>query len=624
MAFIKAKNLIHQFIRRNEQGEVTGTVTALNGVDLDVQEGQFIAIIGQNGSGKSTFAKHLNVLLSPTEGSLWVDGKDVTDETNTWEIRQSAGMIFQNPDNQIVAGVVEEDVAFGPENLGVPAEEIWTRVAQSLEATGMSAYRYHSPNRLSGGQKQRVAIAGVVAMKPKCIIMDEATAMLDPNGREEVLKTVHRLNREEGVTIILITHDMEEAAGADHIFVMDHGRIAMQGTPVEIFAREEALQQYGLDVPQVTRLANELRAEGMDLPEAVLSCEELADAIGKQVKKESVDSGDRSETGEAAVEDIQWISRPAEKDGGDDVQWIPAEEAGTIAVMDQEKEKQEAGKSRISLEHVSYIYGEGTSYEVQALTDVSLEIHEGEFIGLIGHTGSGKSTLIQLLNGLLRTDRGKICYEGQDIYAPGFSMRTLRGQVGLVFQYPEYQLFETTVLKDVAYGPKNQGLRAEDALEKAKEALLLAGLPEECWELSPFELSGGQKRRAAIAGVLAMTPSVLILDEPAAGLDPRGRKALFSLIRDLHEQMHMTVIMVSHSMEDVAEYVERIIVLNHGGVMLDGTPGEVFSYTDTLKEASLNVPRVTELMAGLRERGIPVDPSVTTISEAKKEIRKLC
>ena len=279
MAFIDAKKLKHKFVRRNEKGEICAELFALDGVDIEVEQGQFVAVLGANGSGKSTFAKHLNVLLQPTEGTLWVAGKDTSQEENIWDIRQSAGMIFQNPDNQIVAGVVEEDVAFGPENIGVPTEEIWTRVAESLEAVGMTAYRYHSPNKLSGGQKQRVAIAGVVAMQPQCIVMDEPTAMLDPSGRKEVLRTVHRLNREKGVTVILITHYMEEVVDADQVFVMDDGKVVMAGTPREIFSRAEELEQHGLTVPQITKLACELKREGLGLPDGVLNRKELVEAL---------------------------------------------------------------------------------------------------------------------------------------------------------------------------------------------------------------------------------------------------------------------------------------------------------------------------------------------------------
>ena len=279
MAFIKAEKLKHKFVRRDEQGEIEDVTLALDDVNIEVEEGQFIAVLGHNGSGKSTFAKHLNALLTPSEGTVWVDGKDTSKEENILDIRKEAGMIFQNPDNQIVAGVVEEDVAFGPENIGVPTEEIWERVGKSLEAVGMTAYRYHSPNRLSGGQKQRVAIAGVVAMEPKCIIMDEPTAMLDPNGRKEVLNTVHRLNRQKGVTVILITHYMEEVIDADYVFVMDDGHVVMQGMPRDIFSQVDTLLEYGLDVPQITRLAWELKQEGLPLPDRILSRQELVEAI---------------------------------------------------------------------------------------------------------------------------------------------------------------------------------------------------------------------------------------------------------------------------------------------------------------------------------------------------------
>lgn len=275
MDIIKAVKLVHEYIRRDEEGNVESIQTALDQVDLSIQEGEFIAVLGHNGSGKSTLARHINALLAPSEGSLWVDGKDVSDDANVWDVRQSAGMVFQNPENQIVASVVEEDVGFGPENIGVPTEEIWTRVWDSLKSVGMLKYQKHSPNKLSGGQKQRVAIAGVVAMQPKCIVLDEPTAMLDPAGRADVLRTVHELNQAKGVTIVLITHYMEEVVDADRVFVMDHGKIVMQGTPKQIFSRVDELKEYRMDVPQITLLAHELRQEGLHLPEGILTREEL-------------------------------------------------------------------------------------------------------------------------------------------------------------------------------------------------------------------------------------------------------------------------------------------------------------------------------------------------------------
>lgn len=279
MGIIKAKQLVHEYIRRDEEGNVESIQTALDHVDLDVKQGDFIAILGHNGSGKSTLAKHINALLAPSEGSLIVDGMDVSKEENVIPVRKTAGMVFQNPDNQIIASVVEEDVGFGPENIGVPTDEIWQRVEESLKAVGMLKYRHHSPNKLSGGQKQRVAIAGVVAMEPKCIVLDEPTAMLDPNGRADVIRTAHELNEKKGVTIILITHYMEEVVGADKVIVMDKGKVVMQGTPREIFSQVGKLKEYRLDVPQVTILADLLRQSGLDIPLGVLTREELVGHI---------------------------------------------------------------------------------------------------------------------------------------------------------------------------------------------------------------------------------------------------------------------------------------------------------------------------------------------------------
>lgn len=279
MGIIKTEKLVFEYIRRDEEGNVEGITRAVDEVDLDVRQGDFVAILGHNGSGKSTLAKHINAILYPTEGTVWVDGMDTAEEKNLWEVRQSAGMVFQNPDNQIIGQVVEEDVGFGPENMGVPTAEIWERVEESLKAVGMYEYRKHSPNKLSGGQKQRVSIAGVIAMHPKCIILDEPTAMLDPNGRKEVVRAARALNAAEGITVVLITHYMEEIIHADKVFVMDKGKIAMQGTPREIFSHVEQLQELRLDVPQVTLLAHELQKKGINLPDGILTIEEFVESI---------------------------------------------------------------------------------------------------------------------------------------------------------------------------------------------------------------------------------------------------------------------------------------------------------------------------------------------------------
>ena len=279
MGIIKSSRLIYDYIRRDEEEHVEEVSRAIDGLDLDIQAGDFVAILGHNGSGKSTFAKQVNGILLPTEGTVWISGMKTTDESHIWDIRKTAGMVFQNPDNQIIGNIVEEDVGFGPENLGVPTDEIWRRVDESLEAVGMTAYRMKSPNKLSGGQKQRVAIAGVMAMRPQCIILDEPTAMLDPNGRKEVIRTLHELNRKEQITVLLITHYMEEVIDADRVIVMDDGKLVMDGTPREIFSQVEKLKACRLDVPQVTELAYELKKEGVALSDGILTMEELMEQL---------------------------------------------------------------------------------------------------------------------------------------------------------------------------------------------------------------------------------------------------------------------------------------------------------------------------------------------------------
>ena len=586
MSMIKTDNLIFEYEKRDEEGNVIGTHRAIDEVNLDIEPGQFIAILGHNGSGKSTLAKHMNAILVPSGGTMWVDGKDTKEEENLWDVRQTAGMVFQNPDNQIIGTVVEEDVGFGPENLGVPTEEIWQRIEKSLSAVGMIEYRHHSPNKLSGGQKQRVAIAGVVAMCPKCIVLDEPTAMLDPNGRKEVLRTVEELRKREHVTVILITHYMEEVIGADRVIVMDQGHVVMDGTTREIFSQVELLKKYRLDVPQVTMLAHGLKQRGLDIKEGILTTNELIEALEK--------AGD-------------WRQNPKKTYVG---------HAETVV----KKEKKE--NPILKLEHIEYVYSSGTAYEKRALKDINLDIYEGEFVGVIGHTGSGKSTMIQHLNGLMKATSGALYYNGENIYDEKYNLRQLRNNVGLVFQYPEHQLFEIDVLTDVCFGPKNQGLTEEECKKRAIEALELVGLSEKYYDTSPFDLSGGQKRRVAIAGVLAMRPKVLVLDEPTAGLDPKGRDEILDQIAYLQKERNLTVILVSHSMEDIAKYVDRIVVMNKGRKMYDGEPKEVFAHYKELEKVGLAAPQVTYIMHALSEKGMYVNTEVTTIEEAVDEIMK--
>ena len=591
-------------------------IRAVDGVDLEVQAGEFIAILGHNGSGKSTFAKHINALLLPTEGAMIIDGVDTSKEPELWRIRQKAGMVFQNPDNQIISTVVEDDVAFGPENLGVPEAQLWERMEESLRKVGMYAYREKSPNRLSGGQKQRVAIAGIVAMRPKIIIFDEPTAMLDPTGRKDVLEVAHELCAREKVTIILITHYMEEVIGADRVFVMDGGRVALSGTPREVFSRVEELKELRLDVPDVTDLAHSLKKRGLPFPDGILTREEFLAAVRENRILPKTAGSEARETIAAQAPDAvtpgeaKDLERPREME-------LSSQPGPAYISSDFEKPVQ------LELENVTYAYSRATAYETKALDAVSLKIFKGQFIGVIGHTGSGKSTLIQHFNGLMRPTEGRVLFEGQDIWEKGYDLRKLRTRVGMVFQFPESQLFETDVLTDCAFGPKNQGFSIEEAKEKAKAALHIVGIGEEYYTASPFELSGGQKRRVAIAGVLAMEPDILILDEPTAGLDPKGRDEILDRIRDFHDSHGITIVLVSHSMEDVATYADRLIVVQEGRIAFDDTPSNVFARYRELEPMGLAAPQITYLMNELAEDGYPVDTRADTIAKAEANILKL-
>lgn len=595
---IKAEHVSFEYFRRDENGNVSDMVEAVKDLSLEVKQGEFIGILGCNGSGKSTFAKMLNTLLDPTEGEIRIEGMSTRDESNTWNIRKNTGMVFQNPDNQIIGTIVEEDVAFGPENLGVPTDEIWSRVADALETVGMTAYREQSPNRLSGGQKQRVAIAGVLAMQPKCIIFDESTAMLDPKGRQEVLRAAHMLNREKGITILFITHNMEEVVEADRIVVMNLGKLVAEGTPQEIFSHSEQMQEYGLELPRITELAVRLKKNGIPINGTILDEDTLVSEI-ENVAGRAAYMGQKTQAEHAA-----YIEQKAQ-----------AEYTG-----DTEREDlAEVMRSGLILDHVSYRYNPGTIYEYPALRDVSLSFAKGEFVAIIGHTGSGKSTLIQQFNGLLEPDSGHIYFEGKDVFEKGYNRTHLREKVGLVFQYPEYQLFAETVLEDVSFGPKNLKLPLLEVQQRAFQAIEAVGLSDAVYDSSPFELSGGQKRRVAIAGVLAMRPDILVLDEPVAGLDPVGRKELLQMLQQLN-QKGMTIVLVSHNMEDVAEYADRVIVMNQGTVDFDGKTAEVFQREEYLQELGLDIPVVTHVMKRLREEGYQVNAGEYRMQRAVEEL----
>ena len=625
MSIIKAAKLVFDYITRDENEKVEDISRAIDHLDLSIEKGSFVAVLGHNGSGKSTFAKTLNGILLPTEGTVWISGMDTADEERIWDVRKTVGMVFQNPDNQIIANVVEEDVGFGPENIGVPTEEIWRRVDESLKAVGMTAYRLKSPNRLSGGQKQRVAIAGVMAMRPECIVLDEPTAMLDPNGRKEVIRTVTELNRQEHITVILITHYMEEVIGADRVIVMDGGKMVMDGTPREIFAQVDTLKKYRLDVPQVTELAYDLKQAGLPMPDCVLSIDELTESLKPLLPKSAVDAGLAGKSADAA--DAAAAGKTADAnapavdaDASGKTSGAPAPDAAADAAPAADAASFDSQKIALRAEDVNFIYGQGTAFEQYALKNVNFSIEKGSFTAIIGHTGSGKSTLIQHLNGLIRATSGHIYFHGEDIYAEKYNMRQLRTRVGMVFQYPEHQLFEVDVLTDVCFGPKNMGLSQEEAEKRAVEALSMVGLGKKYYRQSPFELSGGQKRRVAIAGVLAMRPEVLVLDEPTAGLDPKGRDEILDQVKALQTEQGMTIVLVSHSMEDVARYADHLIVMSGGEKAFDGTPKEVFRHYRELEKIGLSAPQVTYIVQELREEGAPLSERITTVEEAYEAI----
>ena len=574
---IRAEQVRFQYKKRDVDGNVIATEEILKGVDLTIKKGEFIALLGRNGSGKTTFSKQLNAILRPSEGTVTVDEMGTKDAEKLYEIRQRVGMVFQNPDNQMVAANVEEEVAFGPENLGMESDTIVARVKQALEQVRMWKRRKTAPNHLSGGQKQRIAIAGILAMHPDYIVLDEPTAMLDPKGRKEVMEALQRLNREQEMTVILITHDMEEAALASRVILLADGQVRFDGTPEEFFGADVLLAEMGMEAPLSYRVRKLIDSDVFvekvgdvreDNPE--IKCVEVGDFKGKKNCENLTNTGKK--TGHL-----------------------------THAPKDQ---------ALLSLQHVSYIYSPGTVYEKVALDDVSLSLGKGEIVGLAGHTGSGKSTMIQLLNGLLKPTGGTVTFEGKDIHAKGYSGNYLRSRVGMVFQYPEHQMICDTVWEDVSFGPGKQGLTEAACKTRVEESLRFVDLPEKYYQASPLQLSGGQKRRVAIAGVLAMQPEYIILDEPAAGLDAEGKREIFDRIRQMSREQGIGVLLVSHSMEDLAEYADRIIVLDDGKKILDDRPAEVFAKREMLAECGLDVPETVKLADKLRASGYQIPQDV--------------
>lgn len=580
---IRAEQVRFQYKKRDVDGNVIATEEILKGVDLTIKKGEFIALLGRNGSGKTTFSKQLNAILRPSEGTVTVDEMGTRDAEKLYEIRQRVGMVFQNPDNQMVAANVEEEVAFGPENLGMESDTIVARVKQALEQVRMWKRRKTAPNHLSGGQKQRIAIAGILAMHPDYIVLDEPTAMLDPKGRKEVMEALQRLNQEQEMTVILITHDMEEAALASRVILLADGQMRFDGRPEKFFGADALLAEMGMEAPLSYRVRKLIDSDVFE--------KKIGDARVEEAtidKREKVAEYDK--TGREWEASSELVDKKKNKKA--------------------EAETDEKNQDLLSLQHVSYIYSPGTAYEKVALDDVNLSLGKGEIVGLAGHTGSGKSTMIQLLNGLLKPTGGTVTFEGKDIHAKGYSGNYLRSKVGMVFQYPEHQMICDTVWEDVAFGPSKQGLTGEACETRVEEALRFVDLPEKYYQASPLQLSGGQKRRVAIAGVLAMHPEYIILDEPAAGLDAEGKREIFDRIRRMSREQGIGVLLVSHSMEDLAEYADRIIVLDDGKKILDDRPAQIFAKRETLADCGLDVPETVKLADKLRANGYQIPQNV--------------
>lgn len=590
-----------------------GKAPALAGVSAHVNAGEFVCILGGNGSGKSTLAKHMNALLLPDQGTVTVDGMSTADAECTYLIRQTAGMVFQNPDDQLVSTLVEDDVAFGPENLGIQLPELRERVTRALADVGLAGFERKETHALSGGQKQRVAIAGVLAMNPRILILDEASAMLDPRGRAGLMRVCRELH-ERGFTIVMITHFMEEAAQADRVIVLESGKVVCDGSPAQVLLQEDLLRRLNLDVPFATHLSHALRNAGVAVAPTVdddaLAAEILslakdgllagaASAAGRGVSANAGEAVEGAQTDDAAVDGAAGeTTDDTAADCADAV--IRFEDVSFTYDPSEVKRKRKRAPAQRQAD-----WGNSPD-SIWALSDVSFAVKPGEFLGIAGHTGSGKSTLVQHMNGILKPTHGRVMVRGLDM-ADKRSEAELRGTVGVVFQYPEHQLFAETVYKDVAFGPRNLGLSDDEVDERIHRALERVGLDfDAVSQKSPFELSGGQQRRVAFAGILAMEPSVLVLDEPAAGLDPAGRRSFLQLIARLHKQEGLTVVMVSHNMDDLAAMCDRVLVMNEGCLQSVGAPSQVFLNVEGLRSIGLGTTSAQSMAVKLAEGGMPI------------------
>src|SRR5713226_4267486 len=564
---------------------------ALRAVSLKIDAGETIAIIGQNGSGKSTLAKLLAAILQPDSGTIEVDGLGTNAGGEAlWTIRQRVGLVFQNPDDQLVANSVIDDIAFGPENLGLPRFEIEERVQEAMALLDLEPYAQMAVNELSVGQKQRVAIAGVLAMRPRYLLLDEPTTMISGHTARQLLETVQRLSQERGISAIHITHFMHEATSFKRVIVMDAGRVLMDGTPAQVFARADELRAVGLDVPMVTRLSQRLRAQGWtELPEVVLSTEQLNGA-GQQQASPSLPHN----VGMSLVESQREVTPLSTE-----------------------------SKPLFELRDIRHTYLRGTPFAVEALRGLSLSIIEGQTVALVGPTKAGKSTVVDVLAGLIKPAPGTFFFAGSDVGVSSFDIERIRSIVGTVFQSPEAQIFEDTVGKDVSFGPRLKKVPLTESRRLVQESLEAVGLPYEDFRSRyTYALSGGQKRRVAIAGVLAMQPKVIIFDEPTAGLDPRGRRELLELIARLKQRHNLTIVYISSGLEDVIGLADSIHILDQGRLAFSGTPREILARVHELATLDIALPEAAQIALELREIFPAIRTDVMNLAELEEEIEK--
>lgn len=594
---------------------------AIDDISLDVLEGEFLCLLGGNGSGKTTLAKMINALLLPSSGKVTVCGLDTTNPGTLFDIRQSAGMVFQNPDDQMVGNSVEDDVAFGPENLCLPSEEIQDRVISALDQVGLRGFGKHQIGALSGGQKQRVSIAAALAMRPKILVLDEAGSMLDPRGRSELLKACKQLNKDE-LTIVYVTHFLEEAVSADRVAVLQDGKLAVTGLPDEILENQSLLQSLNLEAPFPVEMSSLLISKGSPV-KMHLTSKSLADDL-----KEKGFSPD------AASQYIDFCVQKAQvQDSSESVIALEDVSYSYFEKRDLKRELKRKRKNALSEGDRRAEYQKGDAKNapkwgsdpasVWALKNLSLTVNQGDFLGIIGHTGSGKSTLLKILAGLVKPFSGQLLFGSKNEGAQINNASTIREYIGIVMQYPEKQLFAETVYKDCAFGPRNLGLSEAEVEKRVREALNLVGLDDSYIEKSPFQLSGGQQRRVAIAGVLAMEPKVLILDEPTVGLDPKGCRLLLKLIKKLHEENGITIIMVSHNMDNIANLCSKVLVLNKGEELISGSPIDVFSNEKRLKSIGLSLPSIIQLCEELNIHSLKNVPNIEQLSNAIAEGMRL-